>query len=251
MRFHTFGNIDNKKIILVHGVLTPWQIWNDAIEYFSKNYFVIVPALDGHVEEESSEYISVDDEANKIISYILDNYGEDIFAICGLSMGGAITYKIFESGRLNIQYVIMDGAPLLPLGKLSIWIMKKNYLSIVHKSKKRDTKVIESFKKNFLPEKYLDSYLKFADTMSDNTVTNMLNSVFRTAITEGKNVNSSRLLFLHGTKGNEVVSAKAAKKMKEIYPQTVVKCFEGYAHAELAIYHSDEWIKTVDEFISL
>ena len=49
---------------------------------------------------------------------------------------------------------------------------------------------------------------------------------------------------------NEVVSAKAAKLMKEIYPQTVVKCFKGYAHAELAIYHSDEWIKTVDEFIS-
>lgn len=250
MRFHTFGNIDNRKMILVHGVLTPWQIWNDAIEHFSKNYFVIVPALDGHIEEEVSEYISVDDEAKKITSYVLDNYGEDIFAICGLSMGGAITYKIFESRRLNIQNVIMDGAPLLPLGKLPIWFMTKSYISIVHKSKKRDDKVIESFKKNFLPEKYLDSYLKFADTMSDNTIINMLNSVFRVAILESDNIDNSRIMFLHGTKGNEVVSAKAAKLMKEIYPQTVVKCFKGYAHAELAIYHSDEWIKTVDEFIS-
>lgn len=144
MRFHTFGNIDNRKMILVHGVLTPWQIWNEAIEQFSKNYFVIVPALDGHIEEEASEYISVDDEAKKITSYVLDNYGEDIFAICGLSMGGAITYKIFESRRLNIQNVIMDGAPLLPLGKLPIWFMTKSYISIVHKSKKRDDKVIES-----------------------------------------------------------------------------------------------------------
>ena len=107
-------------------------------------YFVIVPALDGHIEEEASEYISVDDEAKKITSYVLDNYGEDIFAICGLSMGGAITYKIFESRRLNIQNVIMDGAPLLPLGKLPIWFMTKSYISIVHKSKKRDDKVIES-----------------------------------------------------------------------------------------------------------
>lgn len=250
MIFHTFGDVNNKKMILIHGVLTPWQIWDDAIEYFSKDYFVIVPALDGHIEEEASEYISVDDEADKIASYVLDNYGEDIFAICGLSMGGAIAYKIFEGGRLKIQNVILDGAPLSPLGKLPVWFMTKNYISIVHKSKKRNAKVIESFKKDFLPEKYLESYLRFADTMSDNTIINMLDSVFSTAIEKSDNGENTDILFLHGTKGNEAVSAKAAMKMKKSYPQTVIKCYEGYAHAELAIYHSKEWIKAVDEFIS-
>lgn len=250
MRFHTFGNVNNKKIILVHGVLTPWQIWNDAIEHYSKDYFVIVPALDGHIEEETSEFISVEDEAEKIVTYVLKNYGKDIFAVCGLSMGGAITYKIFEDGRLNIKNLIMDGAPLSPLGKLPIWFMTKNYISIVHKSKMRDANVIESFKKNFLPEKYLDSYLKFADTMSDKTIINMLNSVFRISITNNYNADNTSILFLHGTKGNEAVSAKAAKKMKELYPQTEIKCYKGFAHAELAIYHADEWIKAVDEFIS-
>lgn len=249
MKFHTFGKIENKKLILIHGVLTPWQIWNDAIDYFTKNYYVIVPALDGHIEEEASEYISVGDEAEKIISYVLENYGKDIYAIAGLSMGGAITYKIFESGKLNIDNLIMDGAPLSPLGKLPIGFMTKNYTSIIHKSKKRDTKVIESFKKNFLPEKYLDSFLKFADTMSDTTIANMMNSVFNTAISKCENKDNTKVLFLHGTKGNELVSMKAANLMKKLYPQTVIKCFKGYAHAELAIYHSEDWIKTVDEFM--
>ena len=32
-------------------------------------------------------------------------------------------------------------------------------------------------------EKYLENFLRFADTMSDNTIANMLNSVFRINIT--------------------------------------------------------------------
>ena len=71
MLFHTFGNKANKIMILIHGVLTPWQIWQDAINYFSKEYYVIVPVWDGHVEEETSECLSVENEANKIIEYVL------------------------------------------------------------------------------------------------------------------------------------------------------------------------------------
>ena len=45
MIFHTFGDKENKAVILVHGMLNPWQIWNKAIEKFSRTYYVIVPEL--------------------------------------------------------------------------------------------------------------------------------------------------------------------------------------------------------------
>lgn len=250
MRFHTFGNKENKKMILIHGVLTPWQIWQESIDYFSENYYVIVPALDGHIEEEASEYRTVEDEAERIIEYMLTNFGNDVDTICGLSMGGAIAYKIFESGKLNINYLVLDGAPLSPVGKLPVWIMEKSYISIIHKSKARDKKTLESFKKDFLPEKYLESFLKFADTMSDSSISNIVRSVFSISISTCEHGKDTSILFMHGTKGNESVSAKSAKRMKEIYPQTQIRCFEGYKHAELAIYHSKDWIECVDKFIS-
>lgn len=245
MKFHTFGDVRNKTVVLIHGVLTPWQIWQKQIDYFSQKYYVIVPALDGHIEEEESEYISVKDEANKIAEYL---QGQDIYAVCGLSMGGAIAYTLFESRRLNIENLILDGAPLVPVGKIPTRIMTNSYKSIIAKSKKRDPKVLENFKKDFLPEKYLDSFLKFADTMTDTTIENMITSVFSTKIQSSGNSNT-KILFMHGTKGNEVVSQKAAKKLKEVYPQTVIKCFKGLKHAELAIYKEDEWINTVSIFI--
>ena len=249
MRFHTFGDGNKKIMVLIHGVLTPWQIWQEHAKYFEKDYLVVVPALDGHVEEEASEYISVEDEANKIIDYVINAYGKEVDVLCGLSMGGAIAYKVFESGKLTINNLVVDGAPLSPLGKLPVWFMTKNYMNIIHKTKMRDQKTLDNFKKYFLPEEYLPSFLKFADTMTDETIKNMLSSVFSTNICKTPVENDTKILFMHGTKGNEVVSRKAARKMKEVYPQTDIKCFDGYAHAELSIYHVKEWIDTVKRFI--
>jgi hypothetical protein len=58
-----------------------------------------------------------------------------------------------------------------------------------------------------------------------------------------------RILFLHGTKGNEKVSAKAAKSMKAANPQTEIRCFQGYAHAQLASFEIDKWIREVAAFL--
>ena len=58
-----------------------------------------------------------------------------------------------------------------------------------------------------------------------------------------------KILFMHGTKGNETVSKKAALKMKEVNPQTQIKCFDGYAHAQLLSFETKQWIKEVKDFL--
>ena len=70
MIFHTFGNDSGKAILLIHGMLNPWQIWKEVSDAFSNEYFVIIPELDAHTQEEASEFISVDDEAVKICDYL-------------------------------------------------------------------------------------------------------------------------------------------------------------------------------------
>ena len=50
MIFHTYGDKGNKAVVLIHGMLTPWQIWNTAAERFSKDHYVIVPELDAHAK---------------------------------------------------------------------------------------------------------------------------------------------------------------------------------------------------------
>ena len=128
--------------------------------------------------------------------------------------------------------------------------MTGSYKNIIRQSKKRDSRTLDRFKKNFLPERYLESYLKFADTMSDNTIKNMLHSVCAGKLIPSENPDNTRILYMHGTKGNEVYSQKTAQKLKKYYPETQIKCFDGYKHAELAVYEPDKWLGTVLAFLS-
>ena len=114
--------------------------------------------------------------------------------------------------------------------------------------KAQGSKVIENYKRYFLPEKYLESYLKIADRMSDASIENMVNSVFAGGELKAP-VNKSRILFIHGTKANEVLSKKSARLMKKYYPETRIVCFKGSAHCYTMIYQPEQWIECVEKFL--
>ncbi|MBQ7433616.1 MAG: alpha/beta hydrolase [Lachnospiraceae bacterium] len=238
-----------KRNKLIHGMLTPWQIWEDAAAYFSREYCVVIPELDGHTEDVTSRFLSVKNEAAQIKEYLLKNFKGKIHALCGLSMGGRIAAVLAGMEEISVKYLILDGAPLDTVPGFVREIMKKNYLKIIAKSRLRDPKVIENCKRVFLPERYLPYFLKIADHMEMQSVRNIIDSVF--ALFEYKTYSSDmKILFMHGTKGNEMVSRKAAKNMKKANMQTEIHCFKGYAHAQLACFEINKWIAEVSVFIT-
>ncbi|MBO6194387.1 MAG: alpha/beta hydrolase [Clostridiales bacterium] len=195
MIFHTYGNKENKAIILIHGVLTPWQIWNTAAEKFRKDYYVIVPELDAHTEDTPTVFHSVEEEAQRIIEYINSELNGHVFLLAGLSMGGRIAATVAKNNDM-IPY-----------------------------------------------------YVKIAENMMMVSVDNIINSVF-SPFEFVRYPDDMKILYMHGTRSNEVVSRKCALKMKKVNPGTKIKCFEGLAHAELACFKPDLWIREVEEFIS-
>lgn len=90
--------------------------------------------------------------------------------------------------------------------------------------------------------------MRIADLMTDKSIDNIVTSVFTGSKIEGVE-SQSRILFIHGTKGNEVLSKKAAKLMKKYYPVTEIVCFKGDAHCYKAIYQPEKWISVVKDFL--
>ena len=64
-------------------------------------------------EYEKSEFLSIDDEAEKIEEYVKTNLGGSVYALCGLSMGGKIANRIFERSNIGVKNLVLDGAPLV------------------------------------------------------------------------------------------------------------------------------------------
>lgn len=249
MNIHTFGNENNKAVMLIHGMLTPWQMWQDAIEYFKKDYYVVVPELDAHTQNEVSRFESVEEEADKIKEYIRKNLGGTVYLLCGLSMGGRIAATIAKDNSLKIEHLVLDGAPLKKMPKIAVSLMKSNYKSIIKKSRVRDKKILESCKKDFLPEDKIPDFLATADKMEDASIDNILESVF-SDFEYAKYNSSMKILFMHGTKSNESISAKCAEKMKQMNPQTMIKSYKGYAHARLACFEQTKWIEEVEKWLN-
>ena len=51
MRILEFGNKENKKLLLIHGFQSPWQVWNPFIAHYETQYHILVPVLPGHDPE--------------------------------------------------------------------------------------------------------------------------------------------------------------------------------------------------------
>ena len=202
MIFHTYGKKENKAVVLIHGMLTPWQIWNTAIKKFKRDYYVIVPELDAHTEVTPTMFHSVEEEAAKIHDYLIEELGGKVFLLAGLSMGGRIAATLAKSEDLKIENLVLDGAPLSKMNFLLKAILKTNYKTVIMKTKKHDPKIMEQAKKEFLPEEMLPYYEKIAVNMIMPSVDNVIDSVF-SLFKFTKYRSDMKILFMHGTKGNE------------------------------------------------
>ena len=62
MIFHTYGNKENSAVIFIHGMFTPYSIWNMAVQAYAGEHYVIVPELDGHTEDDVTRLLSLAEE---------------------------------------------------------------------------------------------------------------------------------------------------------------------------------------------
>lgn len=250
MKILEFGNHKHKKLMLIHGMQVPWQVWQPQIDHFSKQYCVIVPILDGHNPTEASTFSSIQNEADEIEKQYIERYGNELFAICGMSMGGSIASVLWTNGNLHINKLFLEGAPLVPQSKMLTAIITKEYISLTHKTQQRDPKTLTKCQKTFIPKKYMSYFLEMMDAMTDETITNCITSAGQFRLPENPKPDKIDIIYYHGTTLNELLSKKSAKFLQQYYPQTTVKRLDGYSHCQLGLWHPEEYIEVLEEFLA-
>lgn len=118
MRVHEFVNGNKPVMVFIHGVLCPWKIWTPQIEAFKDEYNIYAIALNAHTEDVASEFTTFDDQVEEIVQYFLKSGIVTINVLCGISFGGKIAHAIWRDGRIVINNLVMDGAPLLATPKI-------------------------------------------------------------------------------------------------------------------------------------
>lgn len=249
MKILEYGNIQNKKLILIHGFQCPIEIWNDYIEYYKKDYHVIVPILPGHNPNEVEEFISFKETAAELEEHIISKYGKDIHVIFGLSMGGVLVATLLQNNNLKFNSVIFDGSPLVSIGNFIKKMMHDFYINVTHKSQQRDIKTIEKAEDNIIPKKYINEFLNVLDILSDDSIRNYINEIANFKLSTDIDVSNTQITYFYGTAINEMLAKKTAKYIKKHYPKAKIIRFKSKAHCENSLFDTQLMIQELNKVI--
>ncbi len=250
MRILEFGNHANKKIMLIHGVNITWQMWNSEIEYFAKQYHVLVPALDGHDSEEENQFVSIEKEAETLKEFYLSHYGTEIYMVIGMSMGGAIAFDFLADGKVHAEYLIFDSGVFVSTPPLLLNISNKMQLSCKNGTKQRNQKTLENLNKAY-GSKLAPYYIELADKMSDENLLAALNAIGHFQMPQKLAIENTKIIAFHGTVFMELLAKKSAKYLKRMFPNAVIKVFPGYQHGELSVNRPEEFVNEIEKAIGL
>ncbi len=103
------GNKNNPPIIFVHAFPHDRRMWDEQVEFLSKEFFVITYDVRGFGESEIGDgQYTMEQYADDLIS-IVENTGVNKPAVCGLSMGGYIILRTLEKAEhLFSSAILMD-----------------------------------------------------------------------------------------------------------------------------------------------
>ncbi|NBK96634.1 MAG: hypothetical protein EOM50_01205 [Erysipelotrichia bacterium] len=251
MEILEFGNQKQDKIILIHGFESPYQIWDDYIEYYKKDYCVIVPILTGHNVNENTDFESFEKCVEELEDYYLKKYGNQVFAVYGMSMGGVLASILWQNQNIKIDKLIVESSPLLGYGNMMTRILTKQYLTITHKAQARDEKTVRRAVNSIIPEDKLDVFLEMMDNMSDTTITNYIRQIGSYKLPGDINTSNTEVYYYYGTKINELLAKKTAEYIRKKYPSSKIKCFQGKGHCEDSLLNPSVMIEELDTVLGM
>lgn len=249
MEILQYGNPDKDKIILIHGFESPYQIWEEYIEYYKKEYCIIVPILTGHNNNDAEDFSSFEKCAEELEDYYTGHFGNRVFAVYGMSMGGVLASHIWKNKRLSMDILILESSPLLSYGNLMTSILTKQYLNITHKAQKGDTATLKQAVNSMVTADKLDVFLELLNHMSDTTITNYIKEVGKFKLPPNIDTPSTRIIYFYGSKPNEVIFRRVARFIKNNYKNSTTICLRGKGHCEDALLNPEKRIDDLNEIL--
>ena len=250
MMIYEFGNIENPKLLLFHGMACTWkQNFGQVIEKLKDHFYLIIPAYDGHNPNENKDFISIKHTADEIDAYIKKNHHGKIYASYGFSMGANILIEILSNQNIQMEKVIIDAPDFTPFPS---WFMKpisKVIASVGIKALQNPNKINSiilflmtgSISKDY-GSKMVNSSIFLG--LTKNTISNAYYADHVQLIPKTFKDTNVQVMCWSGSK--EAGAIKSIRNLSKHRPQLRKKQFKGYRHGELVIVHSDQFITELE-----
>jgi len=229
MKYLTYGDKRKKSIVLIHGMATTATLCYEKILPYLDYYYVVLVEVDGHIEDDPTPLISVEDACTDVERYINAELGGKVFCLSGFSMGGTMAVEIAGRNNVKIEKLFLDAAFLTQMGAGQKQLYKKIFwASINWLSMGRE-----------MPDFLLDAVMGEGNRavidmlykgVSKKTIYNACEYVYTYSIPEGIRQFNGDAMFIYGQ--NEPYPRRSANLLKSFMPSLQINELHGMGHGQ-------------------
>lgn len=134
MKVYSFGDKQNKTIMLIPGTCCHWQKnFGHVISLLEKEFYVLCVSFDGFDETEETVFQNMIDETIKIENYILKYLNGQIDIIYGCSLGGSLVGLLLQRNKIHLNHGILGSSDLDQANRLVARIQSLLVTPILYK----------------------------------------------------------------------------------------------------------------------
>jgi len=246
MIFKTWGNKENKTIVLLHGGGLSWWSNQEIIEFLEKYYFIVAVVIDGHGEDSDKTFVNIKNSAEQLINYIDNELNEKVYALIGLSLGGQIIIEAISQKNNITEYAIVESALVCPMkyvGVISPVMIKSSYGLI----RKKWFSMIQA-KELCLPKDKWDLYFEDSIKISKQSLINISKSNSNYELKESISHTKTKVLIIIGEK--EIGKIKqSAEKLNKKLTNSKIFIAKKMKHGELSLSYTKTYIEIINSFL--
>ena len=238
MKTIIYGDKHKDAILLLHGGgLSYWNYKKEA-ELLKDNFCVVLPVLDGHTGSDSI-FTSIEDCADRIISYIDENFNGKVLLIGGLSLGAQVVVEILSKRNDIASYAIIESASLIPSKLTHALISLSISMSYGLIKKKWFSKL--QFKSLHISEDYFSDYYRDTCKISKKDMISFLKANTNYEPKEGLGTCLVKTRIIVGKKEPRKMR-KSAKILNQLLPESYLEIKNKYYHGDYSLNHEREYV---------
>jgi len=246
MQYVEYGTQNPEAIVLLHGGGLSWWNYREAAQLLEKQFHVILPILDGHAGSEAP-FISIEENAAKIISYIDENLDGKVLALGGLSLGGQIAVEMLVQRPNICKFALIESPQVKPM-KLSYALIRPTFGMSYGLIKQ---KWFAKLQADYLgiPKKLFDDYYRDTCNIRKEDMIAFLESNSAYSIKPALRDTQAKVHIVFGDREHTSIQT-SGKLLCDIIPDSTMEYLWGFRHGDLSLNHPKQYTNILLRIIS-
>jgi len=246
MRYVEYGTQNPETIILLHGGGLSWWNYREVAQLLADRYHVVLPILEGHADSDAP-FVSIEENASKIIAYIDQHFGGKVLALGGLSLGGQIAVEILTQRPDICRYALIESALVKPM-KLTHALVRPTFgMSYGLIKQKWFAKLQAAYLG--IPKKLFRDYYRDTCKITKENMIAFLQSNSAYSIRPALRNTQAKVHIVFGSKEQSSIRT-SGKLLHDMTPGSTLESLSGFRHGDLSLNYPDQYVQMLLSLIS-